>query len=116
MNMASLLRRLMGGSATDDQAVLTPTQLSASRALLHFCGQHQMSGVYVDALARCAEALERGDLRAALAARAEVHLGKDGFNDLPVLAVPGESLAYANTVFRALTAYWATMMSLSEKP
>jgi len=102
---------MLGWAAEGDG--IRPEQLAATRALLQFCDAH---GVVVDAIRECAAALQRADVRAALAARDRVHLGGNGaFNDVLVIPLPGEDGTYARVVFTALTAYWATMMALSDR-
>jgi hypothetical protein len=95
----------------------TDSQIRATRALLKFCREHQLSeadSAYVQHVERCLHFLEHGDLKQAAEHFRQVPLGGMGcFNDwLPPVVFPHEDGAYVLAVFDALVSQWSRAMRL----
>jgi hypothetical protein len=92
-------------------------KISATRALLKFCVDHnRQSDGYVESVRSCLAALEQQDIDTALSHYKSIPLG-DGpmrFNDWWIPCVlESETPEYVATVFEALTDYWDWAMKLS---
>lgn len=90
-------------------------QISAARALLKFCIDHQYKSRHLGGLRQCIAALDDRDMEAAVRAFKAVPLGGNGcFNDwYPPVVFEHEDREYVATVFEALVANWSLMMELS---
>ncbi|MFC1757480.1 hypothetical protein ACFL2H_01765 [Planctomycetota bacterium] len=90
-------------------------QLRATKSRVKFCEQHERPNV--GGVRNCMEALERGDMRAAVDAYNSVPLGGNGcFNDwFPPVVYDHEDGDYVWAVSDALTERWSRLMQLSVK-
>lgn len=86
-----------------------------TRALLKFCQDHQFPDGGLLEVRECLEALEQGDVKAAVQAYQKVPLGgRMGYFDewVPPVVFSHETPEYVHFVFAAIVAQWRSTMDL----
>lgn len=89
-------------------------QVAATRALLKFCVDHRCDArAKINQLRQCLDAMEKGDVRAAVEKHKQLHFGPYGFDDwFPPVVFEHEDGGYVWEVFKALCERWSRLMSL----
>jgi hypothetical protein len=90
-------------------------QKTATKALLKFCEDHSICGIYLEALRQCLAALQAKDIESAVHHYRSIPFGNmgcfDDWNPQPVFE--HETGEYTCELFQALTERWQRLMKLS---
>jgi len=89
-------------------------QRRAANALVTFCEAHHCAGADYGQVVLCRNALNIGDISAAVSAYESVALGGNGcFNDWIPKGSDKNAVEYASSIFQALVERWSRLMRLS---